>query len=100
VGAKRGRKPKDFATYKKESKSRIKKFKELANDPDCSIVDRKKWRSCASALKTRLMARYREFQEKRERLREQGLLPPKTQTEVNVNSNAVENSSFDMSDNE
>ena len=69
-GAKRGRKPKDFAVYKRESKLRIREFKALAKDPTKSVEERKKWRSCASALKTRLTARYREEEEKREALRE------------------------------
>lgn len=69
-GAKRGRKPKDFAVYKRESKMRIREFKALAKDPTKSVEERKKWRSCASALKTRLTARYREEEEKRAALRE------------------------------
>ena len=51
--------------YKRESKVRIREFKALAKDPTKTVEERKKWRSCASALKTRLTARYREEEEKR-----------------------------------
>jgi hypothetical protein len=64
VGAKRGRKPKDYEVYKRESKIRIRDFKALAKDMGKSVEERKKWRSCASALKTRLAIRSREEAQK------------------------------------
>lgn len=65
VGAKRGRKPKDFEVYRRESKIRIREFKAMAKDLSKSVEERKKWRSCASALKTRLSVRCKEEEEKR-----------------------------------
>lgn len=64
VGAKRGRKPKDYQVYKKESKLRIREFKALAKNMTKSVEERKKWRSCASALKTRLAIRTREEEQR------------------------------------
>jgi hypothetical protein len=64
VGAKRGRKPKDYQIYKKESKLRIREFKALAKNMCKSVEERKKWRSCASALKTRLAIRTREEEQR------------------------------------
>jgi hypothetical protein len=64
VGAKRGRKPKDYQVYRKESKLRIREFKALAKNMTKSVEERKKWRSCASALKTRLAIRTREEEQR------------------------------------
>lgn len=60
-GAKRGRKPLDLKTYIAQSQIRIREFKQKSKDQSRPIQERKKWRSCASALKTRLAIRvYRE----------------------------------------
>lgn len=59
-GAKRGRKPKPFEVYQKESLIRIRDFKAKAKDLTLCVEERKRWRSCASALKTRLALRQKE----------------------------------------
>jgi hypothetical protein len=59
-GAKRGRKPKPFEIYQRESLIRIRDFKAKAKDLTLCVAERKRWRSCASALKTRLALRQKE----------------------------------------
>jgi len=59
-GAKRGRKPKPFEDYQRESLMRIRDFKAKAKDLALCVEERKRWRSCASALKTRLALRQKE----------------------------------------
>lgn len=75
-GAKRGRKPLDLKTYIAQSQIRIREFKNKSKDQSRPIQERKKWRSCASALKTRLAIRvYREDKQNAANLESDGGQP-------------------------